>query len=104
MAEGLGGGAGAQWAVVDADTDRLLGRVGLREIHLDDGTAEVACWTTAEARGRGRRGPRHDHAGPLGARRHVEGTKHSSALHMDGWHDMHLHARVQGDRAAGGRA
>ncbi|WP_297548795.1 GNAT family protein [Amycolatopsis sp.] len=26
-----------------------------------------------------------------------EGTLRSSALHTDGWHDMHLHARVQGD-------
>jgi hypothetical protein len=26
-----------------------------------------------------------------------EGTKRSAVLHQDGWHDMHLHARVQGD-------
>lgn len=24
-----------------------------------------------------------------------EGTKRSQALHSDGWHDMHLHARVR---------
>ena len=23
-----------------------------------------------------------------------EGTKMSAALHVDGWHDMHLHARI----------
>lgn len=25
----------------------------------------------------------------------AEGTKRSSALHADGWHDIHLHARVE---------
>jgi len=27
----------------------------------------------------------------------LEGTKRSAGWHQDGWHDMHLHARVQGD-------
>jgi RimJ/RimL family protein N-acetyltransferase len=27
----------------------------------------------------------------------LEGTKRSALLHPDGWHDMHLHARVRGD-------
>lgn len=27
----------------------------------------------------------------------AEGTKLSSALHADGWHDMHLHARLNND-------
>jgi RimJ/RimL family protein N-acetyltransferase len=27
----------------------------------------------------------------------AEGTLRSALLHADGWHDMHLHARVQGD-------
>lgn len=26
----------------------------------------------------------------------LEGTKRSAVLHPDGWHDMHLHARVRG--------
>ena len=26
----------------------------------------------------------------------LEGTKRGDALHADGWHDMHLHARVAG--------
>ncbi|MER6092632.1 GNAT family N-acetyltransferase [Streptomyces bluensis] len=113
----------AQWAVVDADTDRLMGRVALRCILLDEGTAEVAYWTVAAARGQGvaTRG-----ANALGrwaldeigfhrlelmhALRNVascrvaarsgfalEGTKRSAVLHADGWHDMHLHARVRGD-------
>jgi RimJ/RimL family protein N-acetyltransferase len=27
----------------------------------------------------------------------LEGTKRSQALHTDGWHDMHLHARLATD-------
>ncbi|MFE7274798.1 GNAT family N-acetyltransferase [Streptomyces sp. NPDC057623] len=113
----------AQWAVVEAGTDRLLGRVALREIQLADGTAEVAYWTAAAARGRGvavratttlTRWALHDiglhrlellHAVANTASCRVavktgfalEGTKRSALLHQDGWHDMHLHARVKGD-------
>ncbi|WP_369168080.1 GNAT family N-acetyltransferase [Streptomyces sp. R28] len=43
----------AQWAFVDVNTGRLLGRVALRETRLDEGTAEVAYCTTVEARGKG---------------------------------------------------
>jgi RimJ/RimL family protein N-acetyltransferase len=25
----------------------------------------------------------------------LEGTKRSEAWHTDGWHDMHLHAKIQ---------
>jgi Acetyltransferase (GNAT) domain len=28
----------------------------------------------------------------------LEGTKRSAAVHSDGRHDMHLHARIRGDR------
>ncbi|MCL8012427.1 GNAT family N-acetyltransferase [Streptomyces sp. AS02] len=112
-----------QWAVVDADGDRLLGRVALREIHLDEATAEVAYWTTAQARGQGvaarattalarwalddigfhrlelLHAVRNEASCRVAAKAgfRLEGTKRSSALHRDGWHDMHLHARVQGD-------
>nr|WP_232839963.1 GNAT family protein [Nocardia aurea] len=27
----------------------------------------------------------------------LEGTRRSAGLHADGWHDMHLHARIRGD-------
>ncbi|MCX4760752.1 GNAT family N-acetyltransferase [Streptomyces sp. NBC_01275] len=113
----------AQWAVADADTDRLLGRAALREIHLGDGMAEVAYWTTAAARGRGvaarattalarwaldeiglhRLELLHATANQASCRVAakagftLEGTKRSALLHVDGWHDMHLHARVRGD-------
>ncbi|MFF7451353.1 MULTISPECIES: GNAT family N-acetyltransferase [unclassified Streptomyces] len=113
----------AQWAVADVDTDRLLGRVGLRDILLGSGTAEVAYWTAPEARGRGiavrataaltrwaldtigfhrlelhhstSNGPSCRVAAKAGYA--LEGTKRSALLHPDGWHDMHLHARVRGD-------
>ncbi|MES5822360.1 GNAT family protein [Streptomyces sp. RG80] len=113
----------AQWAVADAETDRLLGRVGLRAIELGEGVAELAYWTTAAARGRGvavrataaltrwafdeigfhRLELMHATANQASCRvAHkagfaLEGTKRSAVLHPDGWHDMHLHARVRGD-------
>ncbi|MFI1759194.1 GNAT family N-acetyltransferase [Streptomyces sp. NPDC020571] len=112
-----------QWAVADAADDRLLGRVALREVVLGDGVAEVAYWTTAGARGRGvaaraTRTLAHWALDEIGFQRlelshavaneascrvaektgfALEGTKRSALLHADGWHDMHLHARVRGD-------
>ncbi|GAA2583418.1 MULTISPECIES: GNAT family N-acetyltransferase [Streptomyces] len=116
-----------QWAVADAADDRLLGRIALRDVVLDDGVAEIAYWTTAKARGQGvaARATRTLsrwaldeigfqrlellHAVANGASCRVatkagftvEGTKRSAVLHPDGWHDMHLHARVRGDRGDG---
>ncbi|MEU6508111.1 GNAT family N-acetyltransferase [Streptomyces sp. NPDC046942] len=113
----------AQWAVVAADGDELLGRVALRDIVLGDGVAEVAYWTVARARGRGvavrattalsrwafeeiglhRLELSHATANQASCRVAVkagfapEGTKRSALLHPDGWHDVHLHARVRGD-------
>ncbi|MFF4660414.1 GNAT family N-acetyltransferase [Streptomyces sp. NPDC001381] len=113
----------AQWAVAEADTDRVLGRVALREILLSEGTAEVAYWTAPTARGGGiaarattalarwafdeigfhRLELMHATANEASCRVAakagftLEGTKRSAVLHQDGWHDMHLHARVQGD-------
>ncbi|MEU0674209.1 GNAT family N-acetyltransferase [Streptomyces sp. NPDC006172] len=113
----------AQWAVVDADSDVLLGRVALREIVLADGVAEMAYWTTAASRGRGVAGRAtvalsrwaldgvgfnrlellHATANAASCRVAVksdfalEGVKRRAGLHPDGWHDMHLHARVRGD-------
>ncbi|CAM5418962.1 GNAT family N-acetyltransferase OS=Streptomyces tendae OX=1932 GN=GUR47_33585 PE=4 SV=1 [Streptomyces tendae] len=115
--------SGAQWAVTDAADGRLLGRVALREWVLGDGVAEVAYWTTAQARGRGvaaraTRTLAHWALDEIGFQRlelshavaneascrvadktgfALEGTKRSALLHADGWHDMHLHARVRGD-------
>ncbi|MGW3496771.1 GNAT family N-acetyltransferase [Streptomyces sp. NPDC001020] len=115
------GESNAYWAVADEGTDRLLGRVALRNIVPADGAAEVAYWTAPAARGQGV-APRavtaltHWAFESVGFHRlelthsvrneascrvaektgfALEGTKRSALLHPDGWHDMHLHARVQ---------
>src|SRR5580698_2080101 len=44
---------GAHWAVVDADSDILLGRAALKHLKFADGAADVAYWTVPAARGRG---------------------------------------------------
>ncbi|BBC97020.1 Protein N-acetyltransferase, RimJ/RimL family [Streptomyces sp. DconLS] len=112
-----------QWAVVAEGTERLLGRVALRQIELADGSAELAYWTVAGARGRNvatrsaaalthwafeeigfhRLELMHSTANEASCRVAAkagfapEGTRRKAYLHLDGWHDMHLHARVRGD-------
>lgn len=113
----------ATWAVVDAVTDEVAGRVALREVTFADGQAELAYWTLPRARGRGvasravtalsawaldavglhRLELTHATANEASCRVAlktgfaVEGTMRSAVLHEDGWHDMHLHARIKGD-------
>lgn len=110
----------AHWAVADVESGVLLGRVALRELRLGDGTAEVAYWTVPAARGRGvaarataalahwaldetgfhrlelLHAVRNEASCRVAVRTGfgLEGTKRSAILHPDGWHDMHLHARV----------
>ena len=111
---------GAHWAITGPE---VLGRVALRSVDLEEGCAEVAYCVTPAARGRGA-APRAAAAlsawalGELGLHRldlahsvanaascrvaqkagfAYEGIRRSSVLHADGWHDMHLHARIQGD-------
>ncbi|MEV5695637.1 GNAT family N-acetyltransferase [Micromonospora globbae] len=113
--------SGAGWAVVD-DTG-VLGQISLRRLHLADGLAEVSYWVLPAARGRGV-APRaltalagwcfttlglhrielaHSTANTAScrvARRAgfaAEGTKRGEGRHADGWHDMHLHARLATD-------
>ncbi len=112
----------AHWAITGP---AVLGRVALRVIDLDEGSAEIAYWLRPAAR---RSGTAVRAAvavgewalGDLGLHRldlqHAvmntascrvaqksgyayEGIRRSACLHADGWHDMHLHARVQGDPA-----
>ncbi len=112
---------GAGWAIVVQDT--LIGRVGLRTINLAEGVGEAAFWVLPAARGRGI-APRaldavtawmfahvglhriellHSTANRESCRVAskagylVEGTKRQHGLHADGWHDMHLHARLRDD-------
>ena len=111
---------GAHWAITGPG---VLGRVALRAVDLGEGRAEVAYWVAPAARGRGA-APRAAIAlsawalGELGLHRldlehsvvnaascrvaqkagfAAEGIRRSAVLHADGWHDMHLHARIQGD-------
>lgn len=108
----------ASWAIVDQGM--LVGRMSLRRIELADGVAELGYWVTAPSRGRGiasraltavtdwsfsvlglhRIELEHSTKNPAScavatkAGYLLEGVKRSSALHDDGWHDMHLHARL----------
>ena len=109
---------GAGWAVTDGRV--LLGRVGLNKLDLAWGTAAAAYWVLPAERGR-RVAPRSLDAvvrwalGDVGLQRvelehstrneascrvagragfEVEGTRRLAGRHPDGWHDMHLHARL----------
>jgi RimJ/RimL family protein N-acetyltransferase len=110
------------WAVAAGD-GTVLGRVALRGIRLMDGVADCTYWVLPAARGRGvatratvavarwalrelglhRLELQHSTANPASCRVAAkagfaaEGTLRSAMLHPDGWHDMHLHARVAGD-------
>ena len=115
---------GADWAVTAREG--LLGRVGLRALNLADGLGEAAYWVLPGARGGGV-APRaltavgewmfahvglhriellHSTANEASCRvarkagYALEGTKRRHGLFADGWHDMHLHARLSDDPAA----
>ncbi|MFI6263495.1 GNAT family N-acetyltransferase [Micromonospora sp. NPDC051006] len=114
---------GAGWAMVDGC--EVLGQISLRRLELADGLAEVSYWVLPAARGR-RSAPRalsalagwcfttlglhrvelsHSTANPASCRVAqragflAEGTMRGAALHADGWHDMHVHARLATDAA-----
>lgn len=108
---------GADWAVAEGGT--VLGRVGIRRLELAEGFGEAAYWVLPAARGRAV-APRAltavtDWMFALGLHRMelthstrnaascrvaekagyaYEGTMHGRGLHADGYHDMHLHARL----------
>ncbi|QHC24104.1 GNAT family N-acetyltransferase [Streptomyces sp. GS7] len=112
----------AQWAVTRVGGE-VVGRVALRWMDLLHGLAECAYWVLPHARGTGV-APRAlaglaawalDEAGfhrlelahavdneascrvATKSGFALEGTRRSAHLRLDGWHDMHLHARVLGD-------
>lgn len=110
------------WAVADKRTGALLGRMTLGGVKLDDGSAGLAYWMVPASRGRGlctqaaqvlcrwafdagfhRLGLEHSAANQASCRVAVkagflaEGIRRGSALHADGWHDMHVHARLAAD-------
>ncbi|MEU8818667.1 GNAT family N-acetyltransferase [Actinoplanes sp. NPDC048796] len=110
---------GGHWAVTGPD-DRVLGRLAMRGWNFADGNAGCAYWVRPEARGAGV-APRALTALTLwafGVGFHrlelghstlnmpscrvaeksgyvLEGTQRSSAIHEDGRHDMHVHARIR---------
>jgi RimJ/RimL family protein N-acetyltransferase len=112
---------GAGWAVLDEG--KVAGQISLRRIDLPVGLAEVSYWVLPAARGR-RIAPRalkaltdwsfgtlglhrlevnHSTANPASCRVALaggflpEGTKRAEMRHPDGWHDMHMHARLVTD-------
>jgi RimJ/RimL family protein N-acetyltransferase len=112
---------GAGWAVLDAG--KVAGQISLRRVVLAEGLAEVSYWVLPGARGR-RIATRalsamtawsfetlrlhrvelcHSTANVVSCRvAHyagflAEGTKRGEGHHADGWHDMHLHARLDND-------
>ncbi|MEU0005129.1 GNAT family N-acetyltransferase [Streptomyces sp. NPDC006314] len=113
---------GAVWAVARPGGS-AVGLIGLNDVDLAGGTAEIVYWLLPAARGGGvavevtRRLARwalddlglhrlrlcHSTANPASCRVAekagftFEGTQRSALLHADGWHDQHLHARVAGD-------
>jgi RimJ/RimL family protein N-acetyltransferase len=116
---------GAGWAITDRDV--VVGRVGFRTIELAEGIAELAYWTVPAARGRNiaaravdtmsgwmfdsvglhRIELRHSTANQASCRIaekagfEYEATLRQQVLHADGWHDMHLHARLAIEKATG---
>jgi ribosomal-protein-alanine N-acetyltransferase len=111
----------ADWAVTDNAT--VVGRIGLKGIDLEEGIAEVLYWILGEHRRNGYATRAvmvlSDWAfADLGLHRlelthsiqnlpscsvaeragyQLEGTKRDGGIHPDGWHDMHLHARIVSD-------
>ncbi len=114
---------GASWAVTRDGV--LQGRTGFRCVDLSEGLAEAAYWTVRSCRGRGvaaralraasswmlRSGGLHrlelNHSTANAASCRVavkagyiyEGTRRQQALHLDGWHDMHVHALLEPARS-----
>lgn len=112
----------AIWAIA-APNAGPVGLIGLGDIDLHGGSAEFLYWLLPEGRGHGamvestelisrwalddlglhRLRITHSVANPASCRVAtkagfpLEGTMRSALLHADGWHDEHLHARVQGD-------
>ncbi len=117
-------GRRAGWAVQRGQL--LVGRVALNRIDTDSGRAEVTYWATPGARGTGvipgavtavvgwafglgfhrlelLHSVRNTASCRVAAKTGflLEGTLRQHGLHQDGWHDMHLHARLASDHPYG---
>jgi [ribosomal protein S5]-alanine N-acetyltransferase len=119
--DGWAAETGAHWAVVEAESDILLGRAALKHLKFADGTADVAYWTVPAARGKGvcplavdamaswafevggfhRLDLEHAMRNTASCRVAektgfaVEGVRRSAWLLTDGRHDVHAHARLR---------
>ncbi|MFJ1720565.1 GNAT family N-acetyltransferase [Streptomyces sp. NPDC088244] len=115
-------GTGAVWAVARPG-EEATELIGLNDIDLEGGSAEIIYWLLPAARGGGvaveavrtvgrwaleelglhRLRLCHSMANPASCRvalkagYAVEGVMRGALLHADGWHDQHLHARLRGD-------
>jgi ribosomal-protein-alanine N-acetyltransferase len=111
------------WAAVRPADGQPLGQVALRAVDVQEGSAMCGYWVVPEHRGEGvavralslvvahtfehialhrlelthsvHNQPSCKVAERAGFR--LEGTKRSQLRHADGWHDMHLHARIADD-------
>jgi RimJ/RimL family protein N-acetyltransferase len=110
----------AAWAIAEADTDAPIGYAALRTLFLAGAAGQVSYWLVPRARGRGvatraaatvatwaletlrlqRVYLSHSVVNAPSCRVAInagfaaEGTMRRYMLHADGWHDMHLHARI----------
>lgn len=117
----------ASWAIARLGDDRVVGQVGLRTIVLAEASAQLSYWVLPAARGGGTAGRATGALsrwsfGILGLHRlflvhstanqpscrvaqragfRWEGTMRGHLLHADGWHDAHLHARLNTDGGPG---
>ena len=113
----------ASWAIAGRGDDQAIGQVGLRTVVLSDASAQLSYWVLPTARGTGVAGRAvrtltswafdtlllnrlfllHSTANLASCRVaskagfRVEGTLRRQMLHVDGWHDVHLHARLRTD-------
>jgi len=113
-------------ADADATAATLVGRITLSRLDLEQGQGEVTYWVGPAARGTGvapaaveavaawafglgfHRLELEHSVGNISSCRvadktgfRLEGTLRSAVRHDDGWHDMHLHARLAGDAVSG---
>jgi len=120
----------ASWAIVEPDADEAAGYLGLRGVSLSFGYGHISYWVRPRFRRRGlatgataaaaawsfgdlglhRLEIRHSVRNPAscgvaqGGGFGYEGTAVQALLHSDGWHDMHVHARIADRDASTWRA
>jgi RimJ/RimL family protein N-acetyltransferase len=119
---------GASWAIERLADHAAVGRVALHHVNFEAACGEVSYWVLPHARRAGAASSaaraasewsfdvmglhrielRHSvfNAASCGvatrAGFQLEGTLRSALLHVDGWHDMHVHARIRSDHAQPG--